>query len=345
MAKQEHRYEISIVRLLATLSIFFCHLLEQSGMTVLGNYLSVGVQIFLCMSGYLYSGRRFETGESVLKFYSGGLRKVLLPYYLYILLFALPVYYILMRAAVTPASVFGALTTSSAIWGIHHFWYIPYCLFCYLITPLLSVYFDHIDKRHGAWGFLGHSVLLLAAVSILSYAFNSYFISAWVNCYIVGFALPYLLTKKNRAFRMWKITAALAPLTTFANIMRWYLKYQLQYTSDSTLRQLLVSHFYYFSQALLGIFCFLLVYTLSHVFIRRYGVYFRRLLMYTDRYSYTFYITHMIYIKGVLTVVGYTGSYVLDGIIAFALSVASGVALYYLVLLVGRVFARRKKPA
>ena len=47
---------ISIIRILATIGIVLCHILQEYG-NPLANWLNVNVQIFLFMSGFLYGNK------------------------------------------------------------------------------------------------------------------------------------------------------------------------------------------------------------------------------------------------------------------------------------------------
>lgn len=50
---------VSLIRLLAISAIVVCHLLQYSG-SELAWWLNVGVQVFLCISGWLYGGKKIE---------------------------------------------------------------------------------------------------------------------------------------------------------------------------------------------------------------------------------------------------------------------------------------------
>lgn len=51
---------ISLTRIIAMLMIILCHLSSWLGINVLAQFLNVGVEIFLIISGYLYSNRKID---------------------------------------------------------------------------------------------------------------------------------------------------------------------------------------------------------------------------------------------------------------------------------------------
>ena len=57
---KEHFYSISLLRMVAMLSIVSCHIFQYYG-NFLAWWFNVGVQIFLCISGYLYGQK--DIGE------------------------------------------------------------------------------------------------------------------------------------------------------------------------------------------------------------------------------------------------------------------------------------------
>ncbi|BCZ49011.1 hypothetical protein psyc5s11_50780 [Clostridium gelidum] len=308
-----------------------CHIMEQCGYITMGNYFSVGVQIFLFISGWLYSTKKFESADIKIKFVVKNYCKILLDYYVYCSLFALPIYYILKPETITVGSILRVLTCSGTIGGIHHLWYIPYLLFCYLITPAL--YDVGIGLEVKLWGEKSRkgyfTVLLLMAllVQILMYAFNSYFIAAWIFCYVAGYYFNSILEKLKSNNIVNVVTIIFFLTTILANILKYYFKYYLQINVIGV-RLTLFTLLYNYAQAFLGISIIVIVYfALRHVEWKKHrGV--MNVLEFTDKYSYDIYLTHMIYVKGVLSVIGITKSFGLNVFMAIFLSLVSGTILH-----------------
>lgn len=79
---EEKNYAISMVRLIATALIVLCHI-ERFFEHPLALWFNVGVQIFLCMSGYLYGQKKLNGDD--LSFYKKQFSKILLDYYIVII--------------------------------------------------------------------------------------------------------------------------------------------------------------------------------------------------------------------------------------------------------------------
>ena len=325
---RERNYAVSLIRAIALLFVFLCHGLQQSRITVVGDCFSVCVQMFLVISGWLYGQRTLNTPQEKLRFVRKNFGKVLLDYYVYLLLFALPLYIILKPGSVNRDSLFGVLTCSSTIGGIHHLWYIPYILFCYLLTPALSDINACItvhDSR-SAWRGIAMFTAAMAGLQVLLYAFHAYFIGAWLFCYLVGyFARRFWHNLNQRSQKA--IILLLGVSCLLANLVKHLCKYilKLQLTG---IRGELFNLEYLYAQALLGIFLFAALYLL----LRRlpWDKYkgFRRFLAQADRYSYDIYLAHMIFIKGVLSLIGVTGFWVSDLLLIIVISCVCGIVLY-----------------
>ena len=109
---REKDYSISLLRMLAVISIIFCHSFEYSSsifvdkgwiLESIGNYLANGVQVFLIISGYLYGNKQntvekpeenlFLDSESRIRFLIKNSLKILKDYWLYCILVIFPVYF------------------------------------------------------------------------------------------------------------------------------------------------------------------------------------------------------------------------------------------------------------
>ena len=153
---KEKDYSISLLRMLAVISIIFCHSFEYSSsifvdkgwiLESIGNYLANGVQVFLIISGSLYGNRKnnierfeenfFVNSKTRIRFLIKNSLKILKDYWLYCILVIFPVYYFKEPLVLTKTKIIEVLVTSDTISGVHHLWFIPYILFCYFLTPYL----------------------------------------------------------------------------------------------------------------------------------------------------------------------------------------------------------------
>lgn len=191
----DKNYSISFIRFTAMLFVIFCHIMEQSGYTAVGNYLAVGVQLFLLISGYLYSNKEFDTPYIRVNFIIKNSVKILADYYLCVILFFIPVYYVIEPDVINVPNIVNILTCAGTWWGVHHLWYIPYCLLCYMITPVLYDIRKYLfGKKHTViW-----LIVLFALIEILMTAYHSYFLPSRIICYCIGYFLPLLIKGKNK---------------------------------------------------------------------------------------------------------------------------------------------------
>ena len=138
---KEKDYSISLLRVLAVISIIFCHSFEYSSsifvdkgwiLESIGNYLANGVQVFLIISGFLYGAKSkknlFSDSKTRIKFLIKNSLKILKDYWLYCILVIFPVYYLKESIILTKREVLGILVTSNVIdgvliYGLFHIYY------------------------------------------------------------------------------------------------------------------------------------------------------------------------------------------------------------------------------
>jgi peptidoglycan/LPS O-acetylase OafA/YrhL len=343
-------YALSLIRFVSTVLILSCHTCEWIGFTlgksnslgILGNYCSVGVQVFLILSGYLYGARSglFDV-ESRQAFIFGNFKKILLVYYVYVILIIIPVYYLLQPGTIGIYSIWNLLTCSGTIWGVHHLWFIPYILTCYIITPLLYDFKLLVLKKNWhLFHFMCILVVVMLLVEIIGRAFGSYFIGAWINCYIFGFFLPNMASQLKKKGQYW-VAVALAVLSTFGNLYTLYVRYQLLPDYQSGLKYELCTYFINYSRVLfaLTIFCVLLL--IGKLLINKSNI-IQRILDFSDKYSYDIYIVHMIYVKGILSLLDFTNSYIFNVILMLITTIVSAYILNTICSYIRRIMRKEK---
>ena len=158
---------ISLIRLIATVFIVSCHFMQFFDME-LAWWFNVGVQIFLCLSGYLYGKRGVIDDEFA--FYKKNAVKILVDYYIVVLPVIL-IYAMFFAENLSLSIVAKALITYGTLPGGEHLWYIPLCLFCYLLTPFLSRLFERSKYKHSVKCF----VLMCLAVILVCESFFGLF--------------------------------------------------------------------------------------------------------------------------------------------------------------------------
>ena len=212
ITKRQKNYSISLLRLIATSFIVLCHFFQYYDVE-LAWWFNVGVQMFFCISGFLYANKKID---SAIDFITGNLKKILIPYFCF-LIPTIAIYFAFAGDSITVSSAISALLTSDTIGGIGHLWFIPYILFCYLITPYLQALVEKIRKTKW-YIFCLMFFLLTVCGSIFSKAFSSYFSFHRIFCYLFGyFAAVFLQEYKEIIYKrlVWVLT-----ITTIF----WYFK-------------------------------------------------------------------------------------------------------------------------
>lgn len=145
-------------------------------------WLNVGVQIFLCLSGYLY-GKKDIVDD--LAFYKKQFAKILIPYYLVIVL-AIIAQFIFARDEVSIVLIAKAMLVNGTLKGGEHLWFVPTILFCYILTPLINRINNCIFEKKRP---LVYILLVFAMISLLVRLFVNYFNPAWIACFYIGHVL------------------------------------------------------------------------------------------------------------------------------------------------------------
>lgn len=195
-AKQHRDKEwfISALRLISTAFIVLCHILQFYG-NFLAWWFNVGVQIFFLISGYLHATKS---------------QKPMIPFINKKLLNLLPDYYIYGLAVIAGYSIFLPLsdsvkeiakivliTGSTSLSSLAHFWFIPYILFCYLMTPWFNAFLNNCENQRGGKTYLIKIMLLMCIVEVCC-VFYFKFIPAWINSYLVGMIMKEFRTMNSR---------------------------------------------------------------------------------------------------------------------------------------------------
>lgn len=316
-------YAISLIRFVSTAFIITCHIMQYREME-LAKWFNVGVQIFLCMSGFLY-GKREHINDDI-TFYIKNTLKIMIDYYVVvipiILLFA-----VFHSEKLSLILILKILLAADTIPGGEHLWYIPYCLFCYLITPFLSRYFDYFKDKHLITSFLVLCIITIIYIEV----FLGYFNSACIICYILGFFLGSISTKTgNRVYnRMSNIIIAGAVLSNSIQIIcDYYLHFELNLNGRHVL---LYYKFCSFAHVALGVTLFIIFrFVFSRLFEKGYPNSIRKICLYSDKYSYDVYLVHQFVILGPFSLMHATGLIELNIVLIMIIIILSAVAVNFI---------------
>ena len=285
-----HDANISFCRLVAMCFIVGCHILQHYN-NELAWWFNCGVQIFICISGFLYGQRKVDDWYQFIK---NRFLKILSGYYVCLIidLFFMMAF---SNQVIGVKNIILMIFCKGTITGLGHLWFVGTILFCYLLTPLLSkVYNDLRNKKCFIILFLGISGILCVIIEIHTPQFNP----IWILCYILG----YLIGKLKVYDIKWlhKTVMFFVPLCVIMNAIRISINYIYCISFEGNLK-LLYSCYENISHVFLGISLFALIYAIYDRF-NRFGSVFLPLLKISDKYSYDIYLVHHVWILGPLSI-------------------------------------------
>ncbi|MCM1540492.1 MAG: acyltransferase [Blautia sp.] len=335
-------YAISVTRLAALSLVIGCHVFEYLGtcyprysslLTPIGNYSSVGVQIFLLISGYLYGKKKIRPG---IPFILSNFWKILKDYYVHYLIFTIPLCLVFQAEQINAKSLWGMVTCWCTFGGEVQLWFIPYILFCYLITPMLYEIREWlVAGKNSAIKFCG----LIIIIELLFIEYDSYFIPAWICCYVIGYCFPFLVERYRSFLKPW-MGGAMLILCLACNVIKYYYRYIRGYMPNTinaliwegNFKARILNEFFNWSSVLLGIVIALAIYYTTKR-ILKYRTEKRTQIKWldiADKYSYDIYICHMLYVKGMLSTIMITPYIVVNLGVTVLLIAINGCLLYYI---------------
>ena len=266
-------------------------------------WFNVGVQIFLCISGFLYGQKSID---NVTDFYNKRFKKILIPYYLVFIPFGI-IEFIFARDAFSIKDYAMGLVLCSTIKGAGHLWFIPTILMCYLITPLLQGYRNKCVE--GKRTIVVFTVLAVIITSVLVRGFTT-FNPAWICCYVIGYALG--MNEKGKYISE-KVLMVIAGIIAVAgNTVQIYCDYivNIDFAGFGIIKN--------YNHVMLGVFIFLLFKAaFEKVNLNRIG----KLLKLSDAYSFEVYLVHQLLILGPFSLLALT-EYSLFNILIMLLGVS-----------------------
>ena len=307
-------YSISLTRLIATSFIVICHIMQYLG-AELAWWFNVGVQMFLCMSGFLYGRREIKDAKA---FYKKQLSKILIDYYIVILTVSL-LQFILLPEEITLVVFAKSLIAFGTLGGGTHLWYIPYILLCYIACPVLSWMVRQFYSEGNQKKLITYSLATMAVVLVLFSTFFSYFNSAWINCFIIGFILGFCEESAKSAFKTIYISILAAAVSM--NTVRIAIDYLLQIKFDGVIG-MAYSLFKCYSHVALGCSIFLAIRSLLSRKMSGSNLpgIIKKPLDFSDRLSYDVYLVHQFIILGPMSLMALTKITALNVIVIVTLT-------------------------
>ncbi len=287
----QRSYSVSLIRLISLLMIITCHVFQYLG-NELAWWFNVGVQIFLCISGYLYGQK--ATGD-IKGFYGRRFAKILVPFFV-VLVPALLLN--LASGNVRLVQALSAFLMHSTISGGGHLWFVPTILICYVITPVLESFYQGLNRKQ----YIVTTIIAFEIVAVFFYGFTDFYSGAWIGCYIIGYALG--VNEKEPLVSTTAIMVLFGTLTSL-NLVQIYVDYYQTvslFGSVGKLYNILCDY----NHVWLGVFFFLV---LKEIFDKiEFSKKLRRTLDITDKYSYETYLVHQFLVLGPFTLMSLTSN-------------------------------------
>ncbi len=306
---------ISLVRMLAVIFIFLhhviCGLYSNATTALLFFPLSVGVEIFLFISAFLYGNKKITNFKS---FFKKRFIYIFLPYYIFVV--SLFIFYLIFNPEVLTTweiiqGLFCLYIFDNSFHPLRHFWFLPIIMICYLLLPILQKLFDPntSTKTQKIIKFL----LTVIILTELVLTFNGTHMQ--FTCFILGY---YFANKKD-----YNKLPFIKTIPLFLLICGLYI---IARGSNLIFDAPALSN-------IIGQVCMLFMGILLTLILLKIFNFLNKkptpmLLKISDKCSYQFYIVHQIFLIGQLSLLHLTPYLILNIIIAFAVSCFVGGLLY-----------------
>ena len=164
-------------------------------------------------------------------------------------------------------------------------------------------------------------------IELADIAFDSYFIAAWINCYVFGFFAPAMINKLKESSK--KIITAVLICSFLPTVIAWYhVRYFIQPNCSESILNYVCDYVINYLRSIDALILFMIIFLIGRAAFKGIGRHVRWLDL-ADKYAYNVYIVHMIYIKGVLSLLALTTSYLFNIFIMLIATAASAVILEY----------------
>lgn len=324
---------ISVIRCLAMCMIVSCHFMQGLD-NELAVWLNIGVQIFLCMSGYLYGRKNIE---SVMQWYVKQYIKIMKP--MWILLTVLIAVKLIGKFGDVSLIAAGLSYLGVAGFGtipeLSHTWFITYILLCYLITPLLQ----QIDVAEGNKTICSvfKLMMVIGVLEVLYLSRLINFLPQYVACYIVGYYMSRREEKSGDIYERNRLVAIFCILAIVTLPFRLFLQYG-SLSIKGEMMEYLVNHIIEWHHSLLGVaifFCMLIIFDKCKVQRSKF-------IRFFEKHSYCIYLVHQIFIMNTFSLLSVTDCFVLNICMILLVIVISAVLLEWMQRRIGRKSYEKK---
>jgi len=278
----EKNMGIKICRVFATISIVLCHLIVKMEFipyfSAISQLLSVGVPMFIIISGFLYGRKAAEEAShstGVKHFYFGRFLRVSIPCYIW------SVFIFIITIGKEPINTIIVLLNLQGLpwlcdcFGIDggnylaHTWFVTIILICYLFTPVLRRIVDRVKIYQLIIALIVCCLLCFVGVHLLLvflYAFSYYF----------------AYKKKNNKINIKLIFTLFIFAVVIRLIGKYYFDNSVIYDSIISIVTLSVIAF-----SIIILICYLTKFTLIFSLLKK-----SKFIEFVDNHSYSIYLIH-----------------------------------------------------
>ncbi len=306
----KREYEISIIRIVSTLLIVMTHVLYQVYDNYWSTWLNIGVQIFFFMSGYLMGGDSSKDA----KWFFLKTKRIMLDYVV-IMFFTIILYFCVAPDLIDRSMIIDLFCGKRVLEGMGHFWFIRAILLCYL-----HVFFiDFMANKFRNSSYINKILFSILTLGIL-FNFAIEVDKYWLCVFICGYLI-------KKLFDFEKIFLILSICTGIPTVFLSILRLKRDDFSIEHISQTTSVWWHVFA----GIFLFAIMYYILRKMNLEITPKIKKVLEFTDVYSYDVYMTHPIFLSGILPVLHLTKSILINYIIVFAGIFFSAYVLYLIV--------------
>ena len=277
---------------------------------VLAWWFNVGVDVFLCISGFLYGSR---TINDIPSFINRRLRKILVPYY--ITFFTVVLFqYAFVSEQIDLNLVLGGIVLRTLLMGGEHLWFVPVILICYAILIILDRYKEkYVDSMKSF--ILFFFIVIISSLIIFDGCF-SFYKTDCIICFIIGYCLG--LNDEKKYISRKCFLGVILFFALIGNGIQIYLgpikKIKIPQNMETAARLLIA-----YNHVFLGITIFILLKEMLDKVSFRPSV--LRFLNKTDEYSYETYLVHQFVILGPFSLLNITPYFFVNLVIVISVVV------------------------
>lgn len=196
-----------------------------------------------------------------------------------------------------------------------------------MLTPALYDLKKYFLRKCSAAKWLTVVGIAFIIIEMMDFSYGTYFTGSWICCYFMGFFLPDLM--ECIPHKLLKVFPVVMIVLNLPMTWVWYwLRYIVQPCLDTgSVKYILCELGINWSRSFAALAILLAIWQIGKFLLRMGKTFLTQILSFSDRFSFDIYIAHMIYVKGVLSLIGVTGSYLTDVLFVLAASIFSGIIL------------------